>query len=60
MLERIKVLVSSVNEERGLVWEMLRNGVSVDLEVPGRKRCPAAALLFVVPHCRQTRDVGEA
>ena len=48
VLDRLKVLIASPTEEDALVIEMMKNGISVEVETPGRRRTPEAALLLVL------------
>ena len=41
--------MSSLNED-ALVMELVRNGISVEVETPGRKRVPDAALLLALTY----------
>ena len=61
VLERQKVVISSPEDERVLAWELLRNGVPVETEKPGRKRFSEAGLLVVVAHLPTNldRDAGK-
>ena len=47
-LDRLKVLILSQQKEKSLVVALLGNGISVDLEVPGRRRTPDASLVMAL------------
>lgn len=53
VLDKTKVLVVSTRKEEELVLELVRNGISVEVEAPGRKRMPDAALLLALTHAPQ-------
>ena len=47
-LECQKVLILSRQKEKNLVFALISNGLSVDLEKPGRKKTPDAALVIAL------------
>ena len=53
VLDKTKVLVVSTRKEDELVLELVRDGISVEVEAPGRKRMPDAALLLALTHSPQ-------
>ena len=53
VLDKSKVLVVCSRNEEVLVLELVRNGISVEVETPGRKRTPDAALLLALTHSPQ-------
>ena len=44
------MVVSSPKDEHLLALELLKNGVPVEIEKPGRKRFPEAGLLVAMVH----------
>ena len=48
VLDKLKVLVISQEKEETLVSDFVVHGISVDVEKPGRRRTPDAALLLVI------------
>ena len=57
VLDKSKVVISSPKDEGGLIREMVRNGISVAIETPGRKKFPETGLLVVFPHMPPKRLV---
>ena len=47
-LDEGKVLILSKEKEKDLVLALLTNGISVDLETPGRRKTPDAALVIAL------------
>ena len=47
-MDRLKVLILSQQKEKSSVLALLGNGISVDLEVPGRRRTPDASLVVAL------------
>ena len=56
VLDRFKILTVSSAKEDDLVLEMIENGISVDVETPGRKSTPDAALLLALTRSPRQKD----
>ena len=47
-LDRLTVLIISHQKEKSLVLALIKNGISVDVEEPGRKKTPDASLVIAL------------